>query len=190
MRTLLNHLNNFADLLRTYIPPGYRLPLVVMAGLVGLLLLAIVMVSPPTAPVALESMQPAPIKQGDPTDPIIELFNPSAAQTAAQQHESATIEQIDNILLNSYLLTKCKKMKPDEYSDTWQMLVLYARVQKLASNMQEADALVRKRAAAASGSFQMVYGRLKCGDVDSERLAYQLDIWRRHTRLSPIKKLN
>ncbi len=186
MKTLLRQLLKEA---RQRIPPGYRWPLVGMAGLVTLLFIAISMVSPSAVPLPVTPPpSEAPWPSQTTNNPIIELFSPGARLSAAQRHQSEAVEQIDNILLNSYLLVKCKKMKPNEYSDTWQMLLVYAQVKKLAKNIHEADALVRQRAAATQGSYAMVYGRLSCGDVDTERMAYQIDVWRRNTRLSPIRE--
>lgn len=173
------------------IPAGYRWPLALMALLVVSLVVAIVLVSPtalpPAAPPAVVVATPSPPVSAT-GDPVKDLFDPNTAQTAEQQRETAALAQIDNILLTSYLLTKCNKMKPEEYNDTYQLLLTYAKLQRLVLTIEAADVLVRERAKAAAGSYELVYSRVNCSDIGKEKLAADLDLWRRNTRLAPIRQ--
>lgn len=175
------------------IPKSYHVPLAGMALLVVGLIAAVLAVEASDdttkitytkGDVALE----APIKPPAPKDAVRDLFDPSTGQTAAQQRESAVHSQIDNILLNSYVLMRCKKLSQAEYQDTYQMLINYVIAQQLAATRDAADAIVRERAKAANASYEMIYGRLKCGEIDGKGLAYSLEVWRSNMRLAPIRQ--
>ena len=189
MHTLLRELQALLNTL----PRAYRLPLLGMLGLVVSVLLAIIFVSstaeapeePPTPAAAIvEVPTPAP-----PKNSVAELFDPNVADTARQQQETAALAQIDNIFLNAYLLNRCGKMTNEEYNDTYQLLITYAKLQKLAATLEEAAALIAEHAKSTAASYQLVYHHTPCSDIDREKLAADLDTWRRITRLAPVKQL-
>lgn len=175
------------------IPAAYRWPLFGMTALVISVLLAIILVSS-TADAPMEEPIPAILAAPIVTpqvsaDPVTDLFDPSAEQTAIEQRESAALAQIDNIFLNAYLLNRCGKLTNEEYSDTYQLLITYAKLQKLASTKAEAEALIAEHAKSTAASYQLVYRNTSCGDINREKLAADLDQWRRMTRLAPVTQL-
>lgn len=171
------------------IPPGYRWILALVALLVIGLIVAVILVSPPAPLKALPPVlvaEPVPLVPAA-EDPVKELFDPNIQQTAAQQHQAAVLSQIDNILLNSYVLNKCNKLKAEEYSDTYQLLLTYAKMERLALSTEAADAVVRERAKAAAATYSLVYSNVSCGDIEKERMLSDLETWRRNMRLAPIR---
>jgi hypothetical protein len=182
---LLSEILNFIHL----IPKGYRWPLLGVALLVVGLIATIIMVSesrplPPLKPVEVALEDPISPATGD---AVTDLFDPSTGQTRAQQHEAAVLAQVDNILLNSFILSRCRRLNAEEYQDTYQMLVNYTLANRLAPDLTAAEAIVRERANAATATYQMVYARLTCGDLDTKGLADVLARWRANARLSHVK---
>ena len=173
------------------IPKGYRLGMLFVLVLVTGLITTILMVSSSHMPPPLETVKSSdlPIIEAEKKTPdtVQELFDPTTEQTNEQKRKDAVLANVDTILLNAYTLSRCRKLTSEEYSDTYQMLINFVMAHQLANDAAAADAVVRERASATSGSYELIYGRLKCGDIDTNNLAYALQVWRQNMRLAPLR---
>ncbi|MEJ0009861.1 MAG: hypothetical protein WDN72_04630 [Alphaproteobacteria bacterium] len=194
LRQQINSILSELKLLQS-IPPSWRLPLAGGAIFVVILLVTIVLTvrselpdTEESKPVVMAPIQAPPAPAA--ASPVIDLFSPSDRQAADQRRTTAVTEQIDNILLSTFILVHCKKQTSEDYSDIYQLLISFSRIQGLAHNYAEGDALVRKRAESVGGSFSMLYGNTDCdNDREMQRMLHQLDAWRHATRLAPVKQL-
>lgn len=112
------------------------------------------------------------------SDLILDLFQPTDA-ALKQQHSTTKISgQIENAMIVCYTLVRCNLMSHQEYSDTFNALIVYAAQLKLEPDIQHAEARVRELAQSAAASYSMVYSHALCSDPGFPEKAAALKTWR------------
>lgn len=197
-----DHLNSFLNELKLLqqIPKSWRMPIVGLAVAVVVLLLWIVFAVRSELPPEMTAQQ---IKEHDDSqlaaakkvvpkvleNPVTDLFNPPIAQTTEEQRRTNATNQVDNILITMFVAYRCGMLPKDEYDDTYQMLITYARYQKLADTLETANTFVRQRVDTAGASYSMVYGQNPCDRHDLKEMRYNLTKWRESIRLMLVKQM-
>lgn len=114
-------------------------------------------VPPPAEPVSEPATAPVP----EP-DLVLDLFEPTPASLDAQQQATKRRNQLEEALAVTFLLTRCKLMDQQEYSDTYNALIRYAHRAGLGTDLVETAALMQPIASAAGATYALVYSRVPC----------------------------
>lgn len=162
-----------------------RIAVLTTAGVFAFIIIALLYVSQietvetmpgQPAPVVEPEAPPAP-PNADNSKTILELFSPSEAALDNQLSTTGINRQIEQALTVTYVLTKCLIISQDDYADTYQALLAYAQLSKLAPDQETADQKLREIATSANASYSLVYSRISCNDKQLQPLAVQLSNW-------------
>ncbi len=157
-----------------------------LAGLTiitGAIALNVALQPAPAQPSVSPAPQPAPSAPvapvaTAPTDPILDLFQPSEASLQQQLSTTQLSEQIENAMVVSYTLVRCNLLSEQEYTETFRALIIYATRSQLGVDAAQSEAKVRAIAEAASASYAMVYSNANCADPTMAEKVTALKQWR------------
>lgn len=113
-----------------------------------------------------------------PSDVILDLFQPTEAALQRQHSAREISDQIENAMVICYTLVRCNLMSQREYGETFNALIAYAVMMKLAPDNAAAEAKVRQLASSASASYTMVYSHATCNGTELPAKAVALHSWR------------